>query len=123
MQIHIMVCLFLILTTFKDFQIYFITSLQPNLFTQKSQPSQLGLQNTLTASLQRVKTLQMSVYGYGTKQSDGEAPIMLELWGMWCIPLLPSLPGLLLPGVIATDRGPSMGQVELNCVLMLKQIV
>ena len=32
---------------------------------------------------------------YDTKQSDGEAPVMLELWGMRSNPLLPSLPGSL----------------------------
>ena len=41
--------------------------------------SQLGLQNTLTASLQRGKTSPMSVLIYDTKQSDGEAPVILEL--------------------------------------------
>ena len=30
---------------------------------------------------------------YNTRQSDGEAPVMLELWGIWSTPLLPSLPG------------------------------
>ena len=30
---------------------------------------------------------------YDLKQSDGEAPVMLKLWGMWCTPLLLSLPG------------------------------
>ena len=30
--------------------------------------------------------------GYGTKQSDGEAPVMIELWGMRSTPSLPSLP-------------------------------
>ena len=29
---------------------------------------------------------------YDTKQSDGEAPVMLELWRMWTTPLLSSLP-------------------------------
>ena len=38
-------------------------------------------------------------------------------------PLLPSLPGLLWLGVLALDRVLSMGQVELNCVLMLNRIV
>ena len=36
---------------------------------------------------------------------------MLKLWGMWSTPSLSSLPGLL-----------SMGQIELNCVLMLNWI-
>ena len=38
---------------------------------------------------------------------------MLELWGMQITPLLPSLPGLLLPRVVAPDRVLSMGQIEL----------
>ncbi len=37
--------------------------------------------------------------GYDTKQSDGEAPVMLELWGMWSTPLLLSLQGLLWPHI------------------------
>ena len=44
----------------------------------------------------------------GTKQSDGEASIMLELWRMWSTPLLPSLPGPLWLGVIVPDRVLSM---------------
>ena len=48
--------------------------------------------------------------GYDTKQSDGEAPVMLELWGMWSTP---SLPGPLWPEVGALDRFLSMGQIEL----------
>ena len=53
------------------------------------------------------------------KQSNGEAPVMLELWGVRSTPLLPSLPGPLWPRVVAPYRVLSMGQVELNCVLML----
>ena len=37
--------------------------------------------------------------GYDTKQSDGEAPRMLDLWEMWST-LLP-LPGPLWPRVVA----------------------
>ena len=48
-----------------------------------------------------------------TKQSDGEIPVMLELWGMQCTPSLPSLPDPLWPGVVAPDRVLSMGQIEL----------
>ena len=42
-------------------------------------PSQLGLKNTLTASLQRGKTQppHNECPGYDTKQFDGEAPVML----------------------------------------------
>ena len=31
--------------------------------------------------------------GYDAKQSDGEVPAVLELWGMRSTPLLPLLPG------------------------------
>ena len=47
--------------------------------------------------------------GYDTKQSDGEVPAVLELWGMRSTPSLPSLPGPLCPGVVAPDRALSMG--------------
>ena len=55
---------------------------------------------------------------YDTKQSDGEVPVMLELWGMQSTSSLPSLPGPLWPGVVAPDRVLSMGKIELNCVLI-----
>ena len=47
--------------------------------------------------------------GYDTKQSDGEVPAMLELWGMRSTPSLPSLPGPFWPGVVALDKGPIYG--------------
>ena len=56
--------------------------------------------------------------GYDIKQFDSE-----ELWGMQSTPSYPQLPGLLRPGVVASDRVLSMGKVELNCVLMLNQIL
>ena len=36
---------------------------------------------------------------------------------MQSIPSLPSLPGTLWPGVVATDRALSMGQIELNWIV------
>ena len=45
-----------------------------------------------------------------TKQSDGEVPVTLELWGKRSAPSLPLLPGPLWLGVIAQDRVLSMGQ-------------
>ena len=42
--------------------------------------------------------------GYDTKQSDGEVPVMLELWGMQTTPSLPLLPGPFWPGMVAPDR-------------------
>ena len=44
--------------------------------------------------------------GYDTKQSDGEVPVMPELWGMWSTPSLPLLSGSLWPRVVAPDKGP-----------------
>ena len=38
---------------------------------------------------------------------------MLELWGMWSTPLIQ------LSGEGAPDKDLSIGQVELNCVIML----
>ena len=52
------------------------------------------------------------------KQSDGEASVLLELWGMRSTLLLSLLLGPFRPGVVAPDR--VMGQIELNCVLMIK---
>ena len=82
-------------------------------------PSRLGLLNTPTASLQKGKTPANEYPGYDTKQSNGEIPVMLELWGMQSTPFLLSLPGTLWPGGVAPDRVLSMGQTELSCVLML----
>ena len=41
---------------------------------------------------------------YDTKQSDGEDPVLLELWGMQSTPSLPR--------VVAPDKVLSMGQTE-----------
>ena len=55
--------------------------------------------------------------GYDSKQSDGEVPVMLELWGMQNNPYLPSLPGPLWPSEVALGRILSVGQIELKSVL------
>ena len=60
---------------------------------------------------------------YDTKQSDGEGPVMQELWKTQSTTSFPSLPGRLRPGVVATDRVLSIGKIELNCVLILNWIV
>ena len=65
------------------------------------------------------KTLPHECSVYDTKQSDGEIPVMLELWGMRSTPSLPSLPGSFWLRVVAPNSVLSMGQIELNCVLML----
>ena len=46
---------------------------------------------------------------YDTKQSDGEVPIMLGLWGMRSTPSLPLLPDSLWPGMVTPDRALFMG--------------
>ena len=51
-----------------------------------------------------------------TKHSDGEVPVMLEIWGMQSTPSLPSLPGPLWPRMVAPDRVQSMGHIELDSV-------
>ena len=53
----------------------------------------------------------------------GVRPVMLELWGIRSTLSLQSIPGSLWPRVVASDRVLSMGQIELNCVLMLNRIV
>ena len=60
--------------------------------------------------------------GYDTKQSDGEVPVMLELWGIQSTPSLPFPPGPFWPGVVAPDGVLSLSQIELNCVLTLNRI-
>ena len=47
---------------------------------------------------------------------------MLEVWGMRSTPSLPSLPVPLWLGMVALDRVPSMGQIELNNVHKLNRI-
>ena len=56
---------------------------------------------------------------FDTKQSDGEVPVMLELWGMQSTPTLPLLPGPLKSRMVAPDKGPIYGLNSSNCVLML----
>ena len=60
---------------------------------------------------------------YDTKQSDGEVPVMLKLWGMPNTPSLPLLPGPLWLEVVAPDRVLSISQIEPKCELMLNWIV
>ena len=59
---------------------------------------------------------------YDTKLSDGEVSVIFELWVMRSTPSLPSIQGLLWPGVVAPDSVLSIGQIELNWVLMLDWI-
>ena len=59
---------------------------------------------------------------YDSKQSNGEVPVMLELWWMQTNLSLPSLPCPLWSGVAVPNRVLSMGQIGLNCELMLNWI-
>ena len=56
---------------------------------------------------------------YDTKKSHGKTPIMRKLWGMRSAPFI-TIP--LCTGVVAPERVLSMGQIELNSVLMLNRI-
>ena len=59
---------------------------------------------------------------YDTKPSDSEASV-LDLWGMWSVPSLPLLSGLLCPGVVVPVRVSYRGQIELfNNSVMCKQM-
>ena len=62
-----------------------------------------------TASLQRGKTPPTNVLHMTLNKSDGEVPVMLELYGMRYTPSLLSLPGPHWPGVIKPDRVLSIG--------------
>ena len=63
-------------------------------------------QNTPTALLQKGKTPPNECPRYDTKQSDGEVPVILVLWG---IRNTLSLPGPIWSRVVAPDRALSMG--------------
>ena len=66
---------------------------------------QLGLLNTPTAPLQRCKTTPNECPGYDTKQSDGEAPVILELWGIQSFPSrLTKTKELILPYYLPVAR-------------------
>ena len=57
-----------------------------------------------TTVAQLARAVEYKSSGYDTKQSDGEVPVMLELWGMLSTPSLPSPPDPLWPGVVVPDR-------------------
>ena len=62
------------------------------------------------------QTLLNKYTGYDTKQSNGEALVMLDLRGMQNTPSLPSFPAPLWPGVVAPERVLSMHQIELFAI-------
>ena len=81
--------------------------------------SRKGLQKTPFASLQKgMISLPNEYSGYDTKQSHGEALVMLKLWGMPSTPSLPSLQGVVTPEWFLF-----MGQVDLKFVITLNWIV
>ena len=53
--------------------------------------------------------VRLSVLDMTLNNSDGDVPVMLQIWGMLNTPLLPSLPGPLWPGVVAPDKGSIYG--------------
>ena len=71
----------------------------------------------------REKTPPTECPGYDTKQSDGEVPAMMELWGMRSTPSFSSLPGPRWPSDVAPEMGPIYGLNRTNGILMLSWIV
>ncbi len=63
--------------------------------------------------------------GYDTKQFDGEALVMMELWGKRSSPLMPLLPFPLWPRVVAPDRGCPRGVMvkAMNCGIVVREFV
>ena len=59
---------------------------------------------------------------YDCKQCDGEVPVKMELWETRSISSMPSIPGPLWSRVVAPDRVICMGQIELNCMILLNSI-
>ena len=57
---------------------------------------------------------------YDTKQSDGDPSVIQELWGMRSNPSLPSLPGPLWSGVVASDSVLSIGQIDFFKILTVQ---
>ena len=72
--------------------------------------SRLGLKN---------KTRPNECPGYDTKQSDGEVPVMLELWGNVEYPFISIAPGPFWPGMVAPDKGPIYELNRTNGILIL----
>ena len=69
----------------------------------------------------------MSVLDNDTKQSNGEVPVMLGLWGMRSILSLPLLPGPLWPRVVAPDiyglnKTKLHTYAKLNCLTKLNSL-
>ena len=61
--------------------------------------------------------------GYDTKQSDGEVPVKLGLWGMWSTHFIDTAPRSTLARNGFTWYSPIYGLNRTNCILMLNWIV
>ena len=71
------------------------------------------LKMALSASSQQKSKTPIECPVYNTKQFDGEASVILDLWEMQSTLLLLLLSGPLLFGVLVPDRVLSIGQIEL----------
>ena len=75
-----------------------------------------GLEYVDCIRLQRGKTPPPDTKGLSLvwllTASDGEVSF-LEIWGLWSIPSLRLLPGLLWPGRVGTIQVPPIGQIDL----------
>ena len=84
--------------------------------------SRLRLEYTDCISAAREDLPTNKCPGYDIKQSDGEAPVLVELWGMQNTPSLPKLQSRLLAGVVTLEKVLSMVQMELFDINLWKQM-
>ena len=74
----------------------------PRMFLPEFLPLSAGAAEYTDCTSAEVRPNKFS--GYDTKQSNGEVPVMLGLWGMLSTPLLPLLQGPLWSRMVAPDR-------------------
>ena len=75
-------------------------------------PPNMGLQNTLIASLQMDKTPRTDILDMSLNNLIGRATVMLVLWGLWSTTSRSLLTGALWPGVVAPYRVQSISEIE-----------
>ena len=73
----------------------------------------MTVEYTNSISAERVNAPTNECPTYDTKQSDGEAPVMLEFWGMRSTPSFVLHPSPLCLRVVTLDRVLSVCQIEL----------
>ena len=76
-----------------------------------------GVEHSNSFSAEGKDPLRNEYPGYETKQSDGEVPVMVELWGVHSTSSIPSLPGPLDSGpVYGSNKTKLRTYAKLNCL-------